>query len=282
MRKTLLSGFFICCFTLLLAQSVPKFSYQAVIRNQNNELVANETVEVLLTFYNATPYSTAIYSEHHSVVSNPNGLIHLLVGEGNSQIGTLDNVLWSEAYLCTKVSLTGGYFVADTSRITASPYAYYADRIPLSAIQEHLGTAELVTISELGDSLSNYLTSAELQSSLNDYVPRSEFLDSLNHITNNGSLSQILQNLQEQIDDLQSVRSIVDEFSVNSSSSNTYQLSHIPLSNQSIQMYINGVHVSALAHHLSSSTLTYLPAANGGKILTEGDRIQVYYFYKSL
>lgn len=66
----------LCCCTLK-AQSQPKFSYQAVVRNAENELVTNSPVTVDISVFNHQNFAEEIYTETHNVTSNLNGLISL-------------------------------------------------------------------------------------------------------------------------------------------------------------------------------------------------------------
>jgi hypothetical protein len=44
-------------------------------------------------------------------------------------------------------------------------------------------------------------------------------------------------------------------------------------------MYVNGIRISNTAYSVSGSTLTYVPANNGGNNLLTTDRVQFDYFY---
>ena len=59
----------LCCYTLE-AQNLPKFSYQAVVRNAENELVTNSPVTVDISVFNHQNFAEEIYTETHNVTSN--------------------------------------------------------------------------------------------------------------------------------------------------------------------------------------------------------------------
>ena len=170
MKRILTFLFAVFLFSLGFAQSVPKFSYQAVVRNALNELVANDSVWVRIHFYNHDISGSAVYSESHRVTSNRNGLISLLVGEGEEPVGDLSQVTWNDAMVRTEITLRGGYAVADVKPITAVPLACYAERIPLQAIEEHLGSTNLISVDALRDTLSHYVTTSGLTDTLANYV----------------------------------------------------------------------------------------------------------------
>ncbi len=284
----------LCCCTLK-AQNLPKFSYQAVVRNAENELVTNSPVTVDISVFNHQNFAEEIYTETHNVTSNLNGLISLLIGEGQNPAGDLLQVAWNDAQIRTRITI-GTYTVTDTKPITAIPYAYFAERVPLSAIEEHLGNTDLVTESDLmdllnrfatQDTLSYYLLAGDLQDFLQNMKDSlSEMKDSLealrNSLTNlirQSDLAAQLNLLSEQIRTLQNQSSTVDEYIVSSIPSNTYILSHVPNPNHVILLYINGVVISTRAVSISGQTLTYRPIYNENKQLLTGDRIQIYYIY---
>ena len=171
--------FAVFLFALVRAQNTPKFSYQAVVRNASNELVVNDSVSVRIQFYNHEVSGNAVYSELHHVTSNSNGLISLLVGEGEEAVGDLSQVTWQDAVASTEITLRGGYSVSDVKPVTAVPLAFYAERIPLQALEEHLGSTNLVSADALRDTLFHYVTASGLSDTLTSYVARPELRDSL-------------------------------------------------------------------------------------------------------
>ena len=181
MKKILTLLTLLFTITFIYAQSHARLSYQSVVRNSENQLVVQEEIIVQFQLRNHTPLSATVYAEQHTVTSNQNGLISLIIGEGTGQIGDLDAVTWDDAYICTQYSLAGEVMLADTQKITAVPYACYADKVPLSAIEEHLGSTQLVTINMLQDSLSQYTTHQELQNNISLLVSRQELADSMAH-----------------------------------------------------------------------------------------------------
>ena len=195
MKKTLTFLTLLLTITFTFAQSNTRLSYQSVVRNAENQLVVHEEITVQFQLHNHSPLTAAIYTEHHTVRSNQNGLISLVVGDGTGQTGDIDAVTWNDAYICTQYSLAGEVVLADTQKINAVPYACYADRVSLSAIEEHLGSTALVTINMLQDSLSQYATHQEVQNDISLLVPRQELADSLSHYIQQGDLDNAVSSL---------------------------------------------------------------------------------------
>ncbi|MCK9339632.1 MAG: hypothetical protein PHQ33_03065 [Bacteroidales bacterium] len=282
MRRKLL----ILCIVWLIslsgmAQSLPKMSFQAVVRNANNELITNASVSVTVSFINFSPSGTVVYSEAHNVRSNQNGLISLLVGDGSVLSGSMEEIIWNDTYIKTEIT-ADGYTVTDTKPATAVPIALYAENIPLQALQEHLGSTDLVSGEELRDTLSNYMTQEAAQNYFdnNNNVTADRLYDTLRYYVMTQAMSSTLQNISEQLSDLQSIKNKVDEFTIPSSPNNTFTLTYSPLTEREVLMYINGIFVSTSAFTYSANQLIYIPTNNGNKTLVANDRIQIYYYYQ--
>ena len=101
-------------------------SYQAVVRDANNRLAANQPVSVTIEVLNASDVS--VYSETESVTSNANGLISLTVGDGNPT--DFANINWTGAKFKTTVTVTStGYEVTNTIPVTSVPLSIYASDV---------------------------------------------------------------------------------------------------------------------------------------------------------
>lgn len=114
----------------IFAQIFNKFSYQAVIRDNNNLLVSNKVVSVKLSLLRNIPNGPADYIETHSALTNANGLITLLVGGGQPQLGNIAYVDWAHYayYLKSEIDINGGnnYTIEGTQLVTSVPLALYA------------------------------------------------------------------------------------------------------------------------------------------------------------
>ncbi len=80
------------CAVTLFAQAPEKFTYQAVVRNANNSLVANAQVGVRVSILQGSASGSAVYVETHTATTNANGLVTLSIGGGNVQQGTFANI----------------------------------------------------------------------------------------------------------------------------------------------------------------------------------------------
>lgn len=107
-----------------------KMSYQAIIRNGNNELVKNTTVSLKLSLLSGAILGNAVYVETHLTQTNENGLLVIQIGGGQAVSGTYTNgIYWGMPYfLKTEIDLLGGtnYTITSTSELLSVPASNYA------------------------------------------------------------------------------------------------------------------------------------------------------------
>lgn len=130
--KKLLSTLFLLLLTVcLFAQAPQRMSYQAVVRNANNSLVANQNVSVRITLLQGSATGAAVYTENHTVLTNANGLMTLEVGGGNATNGTFSSINWANGpfFIKSEIDPDGGinYSVTTTQQLMSVPYALYAE-----------------------------------------------------------------------------------------------------------------------------------------------------------
>ncbi len=113
-----------------MAQAPEKFTYQAVVRNASNVLVANTLVGVRVSILQGGASGSAVYMETQAATTNANGLVTLSIGGGNVQQGTFGNIDWSAGpyFLKTEIDPNGGnnYSVTSTQQLLSVPYALYS------------------------------------------------------------------------------------------------------------------------------------------------------------
>ena len=113
-----------------MAQAPEKFTYQAVVRNASNSLVANAPVGVRVSILQGGVNGTLVYMETQTGVTNANGLITLQIGGGNVQQGAFADIDWANGsyFLKTETDPNGGsnYSITTTQQMLSVPYALYA------------------------------------------------------------------------------------------------------------------------------------------------------------
>ena len=112
------------------AQSPNLISYQTVIRNSNNELVANATVGMRISILSGTAADVLWYQEEHTVKTNLNGLAYVVIGKGTNLNGIMTEIDWSKGpfHIKSESDPNGGknYTLIVVSQLLSVPYAIYA------------------------------------------------------------------------------------------------------------------------------------------------------------
>jgi len=121
------------CFTFtitLSAQTPEKMSYQAIIRANDNTLLANGTISLKILIRQGTANGTTVYEENHSIITNSNGLASLEIGTGSIIQGNFSTISWDEGsyFVETQVDATGGsnFNIVGVSQLLSVPYALHA------------------------------------------------------------------------------------------------------------------------------------------------------------
>ena len=121
------------CFiiTSLLAQTPNNFSYQAIIRNNDNQLITEQTIGMQISIIQGTIYEAPVYVETQSPTSDINGLISIEIGNGEVMSGEFDAIDWSNGPCFIKVETdpNGGdsYAITTTNQLLSVPFALYAN-----------------------------------------------------------------------------------------------------------------------------------------------------------
>jgi hypothetical protein len=112
------------------AQAPNKMSYQAVVRNASNALVASAPVGIKISILQGSASGTAVYEESHTVTTNANGLASIEIGSGTVISGTMAGINWGAGpyFMKTETDPAGGtaYSITGTSELMSVPYALYA------------------------------------------------------------------------------------------------------------------------------------------------------------
>lgn len=114
--KRLLLFFPVFAFTLLgLGQAPESFSYHVVLHDAAGKPVAAHTVYLKISILTGNAYDTVVYSEHHQVITNKQGLVSLEIGNGTDKTGNFASIDWNarEYFLKVGVDTTGGTYYRD-------------------------------------------------------------------------------------------------------------------------------------------------------------------------
>lgn len=114
----------------VFAQAPQKMSYQAVIRNANNQLVTNQPVAFKFSILHGSITGTAVYVEKQTPTTNYAGLISVEIGVGTAITGSFSSIDWANGpyYINTETDPLGGtnYTITGTSQLLSVPYALHA------------------------------------------------------------------------------------------------------------------------------------------------------------
>ena len=116
-RLLTLCAFFVLAITVM-AQAPQKFTYQAVVRNNSNQLMKNATVTVRVGILQGSDSRQVVYEEVHNTVTNANGLVTLLIyrqalSPTNSTPGSCVTVAYGKPFIfcAMRAALRSTYFL---------------------------------------------------------------------------------------------------------------------------------------------------------------------------
>lgn len=143
----------LCCVTTIFAQN-DKISYQAVVRDPENKLVANKTVKVIVNIFNGTE-TTAVYTETQTTQTNYNGLFSMMIGPSQPNPGW-NSIQWNHARIETSVSLADTPLASLEMPLTAVPYAFYADSAALAGHATYAHYSDSVNLNVIAHYLETH------------------------------------------------------------------------------------------------------------------------------
>lgn len=140
----------------LLAQSPEKISYQAIVRDASNNLVASQNIGMQISVLQGSETGIAVYVETQSPTTNTNGLISIEIGTGttSNDFSTID---WASGpyYVQSEIDITGGssYTITSTAQLLSVPYALHAKTVENADDADADPTNEIQNLSFTSDSI---------------------------------------------------------------------------------------------------------------------------------
>ena len=118
-------------FSIASFGQVPqKMSYQAVIRDANNNLLSLKDISMRISIIKGEFEPHAVYIETHLGKTNLNGLVSLQIGTGDILMGQFSQIDWSNGpyYIYTETDPYGGfdYSITGKSELLSVPFAMYS------------------------------------------------------------------------------------------------------------------------------------------------------------
>ncbi len=133
MKKSLMAVLAVLLIsTGAFSQAPALFNYQAIARDGLGDPISNQQVAFKISILQGSASGSVVYSEMHIVQTNDYGMVSLLIGDGDSQVGTIADINWGSNSFYIKVELdeTGsGQRLNDmgSAQLLSVPYALYAE-----------------------------------------------------------------------------------------------------------------------------------------------------------
>ncbi len=109
MKRTLFLFSAMLISSLSFAQAPGAFKYQAVVRDNSGNLIAEQVIGLQIDILKGSTDGSSVYTETHSVTTNTLGLVNLQIGNGTTT-DDFSTINWGEDDYFIQVSLdtTGG------------------------------------------------------------------------------------------------------------------------------------------------------------------------------
>lgn len=121
MKKfSLLFAIIVLAISGVFGQSPDQFKYQALLRNADGTIMANESVSVYLEILKGGAIGTSIFNETHNLTTTDQALININIGS----VENLSVVNWGTDNYFIKITVNGTEM--GTSQLLSVPYALHA------------------------------------------------------------------------------------------------------------------------------------------------------------
>jgi hypothetical protein len=105
-------------------------SYQAIARDAQGAIIANAPVALKISFFVKNNGTKNYYTEIHQLTTDENGLINLVIGNGNETVGAFEDIPWDaeQVWLNVEMDAKGGnnFALVGSTELYVVPYAYHA------------------------------------------------------------------------------------------------------------------------------------------------------------
>ncbi len=113
------------------AQAPNMFKYQSVVRDNSGNIIASQIVKFRISLLKGSPTGSSSFVEQHTTSTNQFGIANLEIGNGSSQIGSIDTIQCGDSDYFIKIELdptgSSGYTLMGTTQLLSVPYAMYAN-----------------------------------------------------------------------------------------------------------------------------------------------------------
>ena len=120
------------------SQAPQKINFQSILRNTSGEVVANKLVSLKISILSGSISGSSVYSETHTITTDPSGLISLQIGAGTVLSGVFANIAWGNAphFIKLEADFSGGnnFVLLGSQELMSVPYALYASKTDTSSL----------------------------------------------------------------------------------------------------------------------------------------------------
>ncbi|MDR3706484.1 MAG: hypothetical protein P4L28_11330 [Paludibacteraceae bacterium] len=129
MKRNIITLGFLFYFILSFAQVPQSFNYQAAVRDNSGNIIANKQVAIRVSILDGSATGTSVYTETFTPTTNQYGIINLAIGTGTTS-NSFSAISWSKGQFFLKIELdpAGGtsYTTMGTTQLLSVPFALHA------------------------------------------------------------------------------------------------------------------------------------------------------------
>ena len=130
MKNKIVITVLVCFFMFKAFGQFPQaFNYQTIARDNNGNLLQNQSLSFRISIVYGSNNGSIVYSELQNVTTNQFGLANFAIGKGAAILGKFSDIDWSlgNYYIKNEIANdTGGYQEIGISSLLSVPYALYA------------------------------------------------------------------------------------------------------------------------------------------------------------
>lgn len=129
-KALLFLPFALISFVMAFASTPQTFSYQAVVRDSDGELMQNQQIGVQISILQGSAEGTPVYIETHAPTTDMHGLMAIEIGGGTVVSGSFETIDWGSSphFIKSEIDPNGftNYTISGVRQLLSVPYALYA------------------------------------------------------------------------------------------------------------------------------------------------------------
>ena len=121
---------FLLLISIVRAQIIPTFMYQAQLTDNNGSLLVSQSIDCKIELIQDGNSSNPVYQEYQELTTSLTGMLELQVGNGTNASGSISDINWQSGAVSIRISIDikdgNGYRLFKEEPINAVPYALVA------------------------------------------------------------------------------------------------------------------------------------------------------------